>query len=304
VHGSVRAVKMHADEIDIDASLVTRLLAAQFPQWAHLPVEPVPSAGTDNALFRLGDALTVRLPRIAWATGQVEKDQRWLPRLAPHLPLTVPAPLGRGLPGAGYPWTWGVYQWLNGTEATIADPGVSPTDLARFLLALQGVDATDGPAPAWRGGPLADRDRDTRTAIAALDGEVDIDAVTAAWDEALAVPAWAGPPVWVHGDLAPGNLLVANGRLAAVIDFAAVSVGDPACDLQVAWNLFTGDSRATFRAAMRADDDTWTRGRGWALSVALIQLPYYLHTNPRLVANARHVISEVSDCRRRPGCHR
>jgi aminoglycoside phosphotransferase (APT) family kinase protein len=297
VGGTVRAVKMHADEVDIDASLVTRLLAAQFPQWAHLPVEPVPSAGTDNALYRLGADLAVRLPRITGAVGQVEKDQRWLPRLAPHLPLTVPAPVGRGLPDAGYPWSWGVYRWLDGVEATIdrlADPRDAATDLARFLLALQGIDATDGPRPSGRGGPLVGRDRDTRAAIAALDGEVDIDAVTAAWDAALAVPPWSGPPVWVHGDLAPGNLLVASGRLSAVIDFACLSVGDPACDLLVAWNLFTGDARAAFRAALQVDDDTWARGRGWALSVALIQLPYYLHTNPALVANSRHVISEVT----------
>jgi len=288
---------MHADEIDIDALLVTRLLAAQFPQWAHLPVEPVPSAGTDNALFRLGDDLAVRLPRVSWTTGQVEKDQQWLPRLAPHLPLAVPVPLGCGHPGDGYPWTWGVYRWLDGVEASIdrlADPRAAAVELARFLVALQGIDATGGPASAWRGGPLVKRDQETRAAIAALDGEVDIDAVTAAWDEALAAPAWSGPPVWVHGDLAPGNLLVVGGRLSAVIDFAAVSVGDPACDLLVAWNLFTGDSRAAFRAELGVDDDTWARGRGWALSVALIQLPYYLHTNPALVANARHVIGEVT----------
>ncbi len=288
---------MHAEEIDIDASLVTRLLAAQFPHWASLPVEPVPSAGTDNALFRLGDDLAVRLPRVPWTTGQVEKDQRWLPRLAPHLPLAVPAPVACGLPGDGYPWTWGVYRWLDGVEASIdrlADPRAAAIELARFLVALQGIDTTDGPAAAWRGGPLVRRDDETRAAIAALDGEVDIDAMTAAWEEALAAPAWSGPPVWVHGDLAPGNLLVVDGRLSAVIDFAALSVGDPACELLVAWNLFTGDSRAAFQAELGVDDDTWARGRGWALSVALIQLPYYLHTNPALVANARHVISEVT----------
>jgi aminoglycoside phosphotransferase (APT) family kinase protein len=292
---TVRAVKMHTDEIDIDASLVRRLLANQFPQWANLPIEPVPSAGTDNALYRLGADLAARLPRTAWAVGQVEKDQQWLPRLAPHLPLTVPAPLAHGLPGEGYPWTWGVYRWLDGAEADRqADSSAVATDLARFLLALQGIDATDGPSPGGRGGPLAKRDRDTRAAIAELGGEVDIDAVTAEWEAALAVPPWPGPPVWVHDDLAPGNLLVTHGRLSAVIDFAALSVGDPACDLLVAWNLFTGDARATFRAALQVDDDTWARGRGWALSVALIQLPYYLHTNPRLVASARHVISEIT----------
>jgi aminoglycoside phosphotransferase (APT) family kinase protein len=294
------AAKMHADEADIDAPLVRRLLAAQFPQWAGLPVERVASSGTDNAIYRLGANLAVRLPRISGALGQVEKDQRWLPRLAPRLPLAVPVPLGAGAPGEGYPWSWGVYRWLDGDEATLerlADPCAAATELARFLRALQLVDTAGGPAPreqgSGRGVPLAWRDRVTREAIAALAGEIDTDAAAAAWDESLAAPAWSGKPVWIHGDLAPGNLLVAQGRLSAVIDFACLGVADPACDLQIAWNLFSGESRAAFRAELGVDEDSWRRGRGWALSVALIQLPYYLHTNPALVASSRHVIGEV-----------
>jgi aminoglycoside phosphotransferase (APT) family kinase protein len=294
---------MHDGEFDIDVPLVRRLLAARFPRWAHLPVEPVASSGTDNALYRLGDDMAVRLPRVSWTTGQVEKDLRWLPRLAPHLPLAVPVPLAQGDPGEGYPWSWGVYRWLDGREARLdrlADPPAAARVLARFLRALHRVDTGWGPAPrldgSGRGVPLALRDGATREAIAALRDELDgfdTGAVTAAWEQALATPAWSGPPVWVHGDLLPGNLLVARGRFSAVIDFACLGVADPACDLLVAWSLFTGESRDAFRAELAVDDDTWARGRGWALSVALIQLPYYRDTNPAIVANARHMIAEV-----------
>lgn len=292
----VAVVKMHDDEVDIDESLVRRLLAAQFPQWAGLSIKRVASAGTDNAIFRLGDDKAVRLPRIPRATGQVEYDQRWLPRFAARLPLAVPEPLGHGSPAEGYAWTWGIYRWLDGQEATLdrlANPCAAAINLAEFVRALQRVDAADGPLATNRGVPLADRDDCTRESIGQLHGEVDVDGVTAAWDEALAAPVWTGQPVWVHGDLAPGNLLVNHGRLTAVIDFACMAVGDPACDLQPAWNLLAGASRKTFRAALGVDQATWARGRGWALSVALLQLPYYLHTNPGLVANSRRVISEV-----------
>jgi aminoglycoside phosphotransferase (APT) family kinase protein len=293
------APKMHEGEADIDAPLVRRLLAAQFPQWADLPIKSVVSAGTDNAIYRLGSDMAVRLPRIESATGQVAKDKRMLARLAPHLPLAVPVLLGQGVPGQGYLWDWGIYRWLGGDEAAmerLADPVAAAADLAGFVRALQAIGTPGWPARAKassRGVPLALRDAATREAIAAAGSEVDARAVTAAWAESLAAPAWDGPPVWIHGDLAPGNLLVTEGRLSAVIDFACAGVGDPACDLLVAWNLFAGQSRAAFRAEMQVDDATWLRGRGWALSVALLQLPYYLHTNPVLVASSRHVISEV-----------
>jgi aminoglycoside phosphotransferase (APT) family kinase protein len=294
------AVRMHADEVDIDAALVRRLVAARFPRWAGLPVCRVTSSGTDNALYRLGADMAVRLPRTPGATGQVEKDQRWLPGLAAHLPLAVPEPLGVGAPAEGYPWTWGVYRWLDGGEATpdrLADPQVAAADLAGFLRALHGVDTDGGPTPrpdgSGRGGLLARRDESTRAAIGALAGEVDTTRVTRAWEAALAVPAWSGAPVWLHADLTPGNLLAVRGRLSAVIDFACLVVGDPACDLLPAWNLFSGAAREVFRARTGVDDDTWARGRGWALSVALIALPYYLHTNPGIVADSRRVIEQV-----------
>ena len=286
---------MHADEVEIDASLVRCLLVAQSPQWADLPIEPVQSAGTDNAIYRLGDELAARLPRIPSATGQVEKEHRWLPRLAPLLPLAVSLPLARGRPGEGYPFLWSVSRWLEGETATperVTDLRQAATDLAGFISALQRIDPTGGPKSS-RGVPLALRDERTRAAIAALHGKLDTDALTAAWDAALQAPTWHGPPVWTHGDLYDGNLLVEGGRLSAVIDFDVLGVGDPACELIVAWSLFSAETRDVFRAALAVDDATWARGRGWALSVALIALPYYETTNPVMVDNARHRIGEV-----------
>jgi aminoglycoside phosphotransferase (APT) family kinase protein len=292
--------KMHADEVNTDISLVRRLLAAQFPQWADLPIKPVQSAGTDNALYRLGDDMAVRLPRIHWATGQADKEHQWLPRLAPLLPLAIPVPLAKGTPAGGYPWHWSVYRWLEGENATIeriADPCQAATDLAQFVAALQRIDPTGGPPPGahnfFRGVPLAMRDARTRGAIEAMHGTLDTDGVTAAWEAALQAPAWHGPPVWIHGDLLPGNLLVERGRLSAVIDFGGLGVGDPACDLMIAWGLFSGESRDVFRAALWVDDATWARGRGWALSWALIFIPYYVDTNPVGVGIAQHTIDEV-----------
>lgn len=287
--------RMHADEVDTDVSLVRRLLRAQFPQWAALAMERVPSTGTDNALYRLGNDMVVRLPRIDWAVEGSRREREWLPRLAPLLPVAIPVLLAQGTPAEGYPWEWGVYEWLEGENPTIdgiADSDSLARDVAQFVDALHRIDLTDGP-PATRGVPLAMRDDPTRTAIAALRGLIDTEATTALWEAALQTPPWSRAPVWVHGDLAPGNLLLQGARLTAVIDFAGVGVGDPACDLIVAWNLLPVAARSVFRAALDVDDATWDRGRGWALSVALIQLPYYKDTNEALAANAGHVIREV-----------
>jgi aminoglycoside phosphotransferase (APT) family kinase protein len=293
---------MHATEIDTDASLVRRLLAAQFPHWADLPIERVRSGGTDNAIYRLGDDMCVRLPRIERATAQIDKEHQWLPKLAPHLPLAIPLPLAKGMPAEGYPWRWSVCRWLPGDNANverIADLRHAATSLAQFVAAMQRIDTTGGPRPGahnfGRGVPLAMRDADTRAAIAKLDNLLDTAAVTAAWDEASNAPAWDGPPLWIHGDLHAGNLLVDHGRLSAVIDFGGLGVGDPAWDFMPAWTLFSqeSESRAAFRAALSIDDASWARSRGWALSTSLIALPYYLDTNPVIVAMARHAIDEV-----------
>jgi aminoglycoside phosphotransferase (APT) family kinase protein len=292
---------MHEHEVRVDAELVRRLIASQLPHWGELAVERVASAGTDNALYRLGDDLSVRLPRIEWASQQCPKEHEWLPRLAPLLPLPVPVPLALGAPGEGYPWAWTVCRWLEGESpsADAADAAAAlAAELARFLVALHAIDATGGPPAGshsfFRGCPLEWRDGPTRHAIAALAGTIDTEAATAAWDADVAAPAWSGAPVWVHGDLSPGNLLCVDGRLRGVIDFGGLGVGDPAVDLVVAWNLLPASARDDFRAALpHLDDAAWRRGRGWALSIALIQLPYYRDTNPPLAASSRHVIEEV-----------
>ena len=301
---------MHADEIAIDEALVRRLLAAQFPAWAALPLAPMREAGTDHALWRLGDDLAVRLPRIPSAARQAAKEQAWLPRLAPSLPLAVPVPVGFGAPGAGYPWRWTVQRWLPGGPATperLADPGAAAETLARFLVALRRIDATDGPPPGehnfGRGEPLANRDAETRAAIAELDGLglLDPATATAVWDAALAAPVWDGPPTWLHGDLLPGNLLAADGTLTAVIDFGGLAAGDPAVDLLPAWALFPA-ARARFRSALGVDDASWARGRGWALSFGVVALPYYRQTNRALADVARRAIAAaIADLRSEPG---
>ena len=286
--------KMHADEIHTDVALVRRLLAAQFPEWAALPIEPVPSSGTDNALYRLGTDMVVRLPRIHWALGGVEKDSRWLSTLAPLLPVEIPVPLAKGAPAEGYPWDWGIYPWLEGENPTVdnIDACSLARDIAGFIRALHRIDLAGGPS-ARRGAPLDVQDEEARAALVALRGTIDTEAATAAWDAALEAPPWPGPPLWVHGDLLPGNLLLRAGRLSGVIDWNGVGVGDPACDLIAAWGLFRADGRNVIREELGVDDTTWARGRGWALSVGLIALPYYVDTNPMLAATARHLIHEV-----------
>jgi aminoglycoside phosphotransferase (APT) family kinase protein len=288
--------RMHADEIETDSTLVRRLLAGQFPQWAHLPIGPVESYGTDHDIYRLGEDLAVRLPRIGWATAQAAKEAQWLPRLAPHLPLALPVQVTMGKPAEGYPYDWSICTWLPGENAngTIGDLEQAAVDLAAFVTALQKVDTTGAHPrpPGGRGGPLAEADEHVRRSVAALGDRIDADAVLRSWQESLDAPVWAGPEVWVHGDLLPGNLLVVDGRLSGVIDFGGLNVGDPACDLQPAWNLFTGESRERFRAGLGVDDATWLRGRGWALQ-AVVGLVYYRDTNPGMVRQATHALVQV-----------
>ncbi|WP_103339105.1 aminoglycoside phosphotransferase family protein [Amycolatopsis sp. CA-126428] len=282
--------RMHADEHAIDTTLVARLVRRQFPEWAHLPVTPLASGGTVNAVYRLGDGLTVRLPLTAGGAGDIAKEARVLPALG-GLPVAVPAVVAVGEPAEGYPWPWAVHRWLDGAPAL---EGHAARGLAEFVLALRANQAA-GP-PARRGRPLSTVDTATREAIDELarTGEPFApDAALAAWTEALDAPQWTGPPCWVHGDLMPSNLLLRDGRLTGVLDWATAGLGDPAADLIPAWNLLTADTRRTFRDAVAPDDATWARGRGRALSMAVIQLPYYRHTNAVISANARYVLTEL-----------
>jgi len=291
------ATKMHADEIETDVALVRRLLAGQFPQWADLRIDPVVSYGTDHDIYRLGSDLAARLPRIGWATKQAAKEAEWLPKLAPHLPLALPVQMAIGHPAEGYPFDWSVYTWLPGENAngTIDDLDQAAIDLAAFVKALRQVDTTGAPQRphGGRGGPLAEGDAQVRRSVEQLGNRIDGAVALRSWAESLDASAWDGEEVWVHGDLLPGNLLVVDGRLSAVIDFGGLNVGDPACDLQPAWNVFAGDSRRGFRAELEVDDSSWLRGRGWALYQAVSALPYYWDTNPGMIRQASHALAQV-----------
>ena len=292
---------MHSGMHPIDDDLVRRLISGRFPQWAGLAVERWPSGGTVNAMYRLGDDMVVRLPLVRGGAKDVSMEQEWLPRLAPHLPARIPEVLGAGEPAQGYPWPWSVYRWLAGEHpeaGVLSEPVLMAGDLAAFVAAMRSITLPGAPK-AHRGGPVASLDAETRAAIKELRGipqeDVDCDAAASIWEEALRAPGWDGPPVWLHADLMPGNVLIDDGRLASVIDFGCIGVGDPACDLFPAWNLLPDDAREVFREALAVDDATWIRGRERTLSQALIALPYYRRTNPAMAHNARHVIRAVLD---------
>ncbi|MEV4170204.1 aminoglycoside phosphotransferase family protein [Nonomuraea sp. NPDC049709] len=284
----------------INTALVRDLVDAQFPQWAALPLELLEPAGSGHVIYRLGESLSVRLPRHSGAVGQAEKEFEWLPRLAPQLPLAIPIPVGVGEPGFGYPWRWAVSRWLEGEVATVealADSSAAAVELAKFLTALQQFAPEDIPAAAARdeltARVLASRDHATRAAIAEVGGAFDTTAMTELWNTALSAPGWDRPPVWYHGDLHTGNLLTVDGRISAIIDFGELGIGDPACDLTIAFTLMSAASRTAFRTALGVDDATWTRGRGWALATGLNAYIHYAAVHPRVAAQTTRQITEA-----------
>ena len=292
----MRPGKMHTDEIDINPALVRALLAAQFSRWSGLSLAAVPSSGTVNAVYRLGDELCLRLPRLArWADG-LQKELRWLPLIADHVSLAVPEPLAAGKPGPGYPLPWAVYRWLAGepfNKTDLLDECAVAESLARFVMELRALDPAGGPR-STRDRPLHLRNAESRAAIRATAGLIDTASASAAWEESLRAPEWDGAAIWTHGDLLPSNLLVAQGQLSAVIDFGNMGVGDPAVDLIAAWAVFGRDGRRVFRSALGVDEGTWARSRGLALHQALLIIPYYRRTNPEFAAAAMRTVAEVA----------
>ena len=284
---------------DITPDLVSRLLADQFPQWAGLPVRPVEADGVDNTTFRLGQTMSVRLPSADAYVEQVYKEHRWLPVLAAQLPLPIPEPLAKGVPGNGFPRPWSVYRWIDGDPATaegVADMPGFAADLADFLVALYQIDPAGGPGPGthnfFRGGPVAVYDGETQDALAALQGQIDTALAAEVWRTALRA-SWQGPPVWFHGDAQPGNLLVRDGKLSAVIDFGTSGVGDPACDTTIAWTFLSGESSRVFTERLPFDEATWARGRGWAIWKAMIVLVEALKDDPQDAAYTKGVIEAI-----------
>jgi aminoglycoside phosphotransferase (APT) family kinase protein len=285
--------------LSITPQLVRTLIEQQFPQWARLQIVPVEPGGWDNRTFRLGDAMAVRLPSAECYAEQIEKEQRWLPWLAPQLPFALPTPLARGEPGPAYPWHWSIYQWIEGETVAAAsnvDLDLLASELARFLAKLQRLDATAGPAAGAhnfnRGGALSIYDEPTRQATAALTSEIDAAGATEIWDQALAT-SWDRAPVWIHGDVAADNLLLKDGKLHAVIDFGCCAVGDPACDLVAAWTIFDSSSAKVFREALPLDPGTWQRARGWALWKALITLVQERQAGASAAAHTRALIDRI-----------
>ena len=283
--------RMHVDEHEIDEALVHRLVSEQFPEWADLPLRRFEPSGTVNAIYRLGDELSVRLARRKGPTRPGGKELEWLPRLAPSLPVEIPVPVAQGRPSDDYPWFWEIHRWVDGETVPIEeiDAIQAARDLAALVGALRQV-SPDG-APPGRGIPLAERDREIRYWLARFDGDP---AVTAEWERALAAPSWEGPPVWHHGDLDVRNWLVREGRIRGVVDWGSMGVGDPACDVMVAWKLHSPAARDAFRAALPTDDATWERARGWALSQAVAILAYYTpENNPALYHEAENWLGLV-----------
>lgn len=283
----------------ITADLVRRLVRSQFPRWGDLPVVPAEVEGWDNRTYRLGKDMSVRLPTATGYAPAVAKENRWLPRLAPALPVDVPPILAVGVPGEGYPFPWSVRTWLPGETADRAHIEDLPRfagAVAEFLVALQGCQTDGGPAAGehswYRGASLAHYDQETRRCLAALAGRLETRPVVAVWEAALAAE-WTGEPVWFHGDVAPGNLLVEDGDLSAVIDFGTSGVGDPACDLVIAWTLFSGESRQVFQDLVGQEEGTWARARGWVLWKALLGLAANSDSNPQWADAERRLISEV-----------
>jgi len=287
-------MKMHAGEIDIDDQLVARLVAAQFPQLADLPIRAVRSTGTVNAIYRLGDHLYARLPRVSSWAQDLKKELHWLPKLAQSLSLRVPEPVAQGRPANDYPFHWAIYRWIDGhpyRDDLVHDERQAAADLAQFVVELRRIDPRGAPHGGRK--PLRELDAPTRVAIEASRSVIDGDAAAAAWASALEAPAWNGTPVWIHTDLLRPNLLVDRGQLCAVIDFGGVGVGDPAADVIAAWSVFGRRGRATFRDALGVDDGTWNRARGYALHQALLIIPYYAETNPGFVALAKRTVEQI-----------
>lgn len=291
---------MHENELEIDENLVKELLTTQCPDWAHLPLKAITSSGTENALFRLGGDYVIRLPRVEWVTGSVnksiDKEYKWVSKIAQFLKIPLSEPLFKGRSHKNYPWSWIIAKWNDGDNPCFEKENeykILAEDLACFLNELHAIKLPNGPA-SRRGVSLKLLDEETRKAIGELKGEIDIQPVTFLWTQLSNIPSWNRDSVWVHGDFLPGNILVQNGRLNAVIDFSDVGIGDPACDLIVAWSLLNSYSRKYFKENLdHIDEDTWERGRGWALSIALIMLPYYKNSNPILASLARKMIENV-----------
>ncbi len=281
-------MRIHADEVDVDEALVRQLVAEQFPDWADLPLERA-GDGTVNVIYRLGHELSLRLPRRYGPEERDDREERILAALASQLPVEIPRLVAHGRPGAGYPWFWSVHTWLDGA---LPDGWLPADEVAGLIRALQAVDTGSAPDPGYgRSRPLAELEPYVRDALTRIDAPGAFER----WERAARAPQWDGPRVWIHCDLDARNVLVREGRLAAVLDWGGAGTGDPALDVMAAWKLVAREEREHFRALLDVDDATWLRAQGWATAQALIALGYYtLENYPPLVHEARSWLAELS----------
>ena len=284
--------------LDVSVALVSQLISQQFPQWADLPIRPVAVSGWDNRTFHLGDAMSVRLPSGQEYAAQVAKEQKWIPFLAQHISVQICQPIAMGKPSKNYPWHWSVYRWIDGQSANTLkshelDFKTIAEQLAQFLHELHQIDSTGGPITDRGGSPIF-YDDETRATITQLQDLIDVDTATSVWDAAIQ-SRWHKLPVWSHGDLSSGNILVQDNRLCAVIDFGSITIGDPACDLVIAWTFLHGKSRQIFKDLMNLDDDTWARARGWALWKAMITLAAMSDKTSQQALTQLQIINDILD---------
>lgn len=285
--------------MNIDTNLVRKLVDDQFPHWSDLTIHSVARSGWDNRTFRLGNKLSVRIPSAESYASQVCKEQQWLPFLGERLSTQIPCVLGHGKPGHGYPWSWSVYRWIDGEDIepdTKTDANGLANSIAQFIGELHEVDSSDGPAPGlhnyFRGGNLREYDKDTQEYAGLLANEICSDTALNIWTKALET-RWTTSPVWVHGDLEASNILVSGGQLIAVIDFGNCAVGDPACDLVMAWTFFDEKARKNFRSSLTVDNDTWERGRAWALWKALFRMSKSLDSRDEEFGAAKRLVENI-----------
>ncbi|QTD56353.1 aminoglycoside phosphotransferase family protein [Parasphingorhabdus cellanae] len=295
-----------ARRIEIDTTLVNKLIAQQFPKWSNLTLTQVIPGGWDHRTFRLGETLSVRLPSAECYAAQIEKEYYWLPILEDQMPVSIASPIALGVPTSDFPWPWSIFQWIEGNAATIQEISITkdfPDTLASFLIVLHKCPITDAPKPDshnfFRGAHLSYYSKQIERVIDSLGKQIDQAAVRDLWSTAIA-SQWEQEPVWIHGDVAPGNLLLKSGKLTAVIDFGCCAIGDPSCDLTIAWTGLNKHSRRIFRDAIPLDEQTWERARGWAIWKALL----VLNGNAQNKAGEnsaedvlRLVLAEHQDCR-------
>lgn len=286
---------MYADEINISSELIKNLLLKQFPKWADLPLQIIQPEGTDNAMYKLGNDKLVRLPRTRRASLNIEKEIIWLPKLSPKLTLSIPKIIGKGIPDIAYPFPWLVCEWLEGINPSkegMIDDYIAANDLGAFVKAMQQIQTDNGPK-CRRGRPLSTCDKEVKQSIPLLKELYDVKLLSELWEFSSKAPHWKQGPVWIHGDLHAGNLLVKEKKLVGVIDFGLAGIGDPACDMMVAWTLLKAESRKIFRSIVQPNDDTWHRGRGWALFLGIVGYTYYCSTNPIFASIAKRSLDEV-----------